>query len=53
MENIEITVKVDYTLNELQKLKVYGNCTTGFFDRIVTLEDFLNTFSKYEIPKGI
>ena len=39
----------DYTLNELQKLKVYGNCTTGFFDRIVTLEDFLNTFSKYDI----
>ncbi|MDO4488186.1 MAG: glycerophosphodiester phosphodiesterase family protein [Eubacteriales bacterium] len=39
----------DYTLRELKKLKVYGNSTTGFYDRVVTLEEFLDKFSAYDI----
>lgn len=43
----------DYDLQELKKLKVYGNCTTGFFDRIVTLSEFLEKFSSYDINFAI
>ena len=39
----------DYTLAELRKLKVTGNATPGFFDRIVTFREFLEVFSVYNI----
>lgn len=39
----------DYTLDELKALKIYGNSTTGFYDRIVTLREFLEKFSSYDI----
>lgn len=39
----------DYTLEELKALKIYGNCTTGFYDRIVTLREFFEKFSAYDI----
>ncbi len=43
----------DYTLEELRKLKIYGNNTTGFYDRIVTLREFLDKFSRYSIQFAI
>ncbi|MBR1970271.1 MAG: hypothetical protein IKA17_07925 [Clostridia bacterium] len=43
----------DFTLEELKKLKVYGNNTTGFYDRIVTLREFLEKFSNYDITFAI
>ena len=43
----------DYTLSELKSLKVYGGCTTGFYDKIVTLREFLEVFSKYNIHFAI
>lgn len=43
----------DYTLSELENLKIYGNNTTGFYDRIVTLRKFLETFSQYDITFAI
>ncbi|MBR5867801.1 MAG: hypothetical protein IKZ21_00025 [Clostridia bacterium] len=43
----------DYTLAELRELKVTGNATTGFFDRIVTLREFLEVFSNYNIHFAI
>lgn len=39
----------DYTLAELQSFRVTGNCTTGFFDRIVTLREFLEKFTPYPL----
>jgi glycerophosphoryl diester phosphodiesterase len=39
----------DYTFEELRKLKVYGSCTTGFYDRIITLREFLENFARYDI----
>jgi len=39
----------DYTWDELKKVKVYGNATSGFYDRIVTLREFLEKFSQYDI----
>ena len=39
----------DYTWDELKDVKIYGNCTTGFYDRIVTLKEFLEKFSQYDI----
>jgi glycerophosphoryl diester phosphodiesterase len=39
----------DYTYEELRKLKVYGSCTTGFYDRIITLREFLENFARYDI----
>lgn len=39
----------NYTLEELKKLKIFGNCTTGFYDRIVTLREFFEKFSAYDI----
>ena len=39
----------DYTLNELRELKIYGNCATGFYDKIPTLEQFLSVFCGYKI----
>ena len=43
----------DFTLEELKKLKIYGNNTTGFYDRIVTLREFLEKFSNYDITFAI
>lgn len=43
----------DYTFEELGKLKIYGNSTTGFYDRIVTLREFLDKFSHYDIQFAI
>lgn len=43
----------DYTYEEIRKIKVFGNSVTGFYDRIVTLEQFLETFSSYNIKFAI
>jgi len=43
----------DYTLEELKKLKIYGNSTTGFYDRVVTFREFLEKFSPYDISFAI
>ena len=39
----------DFTLEELKQMKIYGNSTTGFYDRIITLREFLEKFSHYDI----
>ena len=38
-----------FTWEELQQRRVYGNSTTGFYDRVVTLDAFLEAFSQYDI----
>lgn len=38
----------EHTWAELQRLQVYGKCTTGFYDRIVSLRAFLEKFSGYD-----
>jgi glycerophosphoryl diester phosphodiesterase len=43
----------EYTFEELQNVKIYGNSTTGFYDRIVTLREFLEKFSQYDIQFAI
>lgn len=43
----------DYTWEELKKVKVYGNCTTGFYDRIITFREFLENFASYDIQFAI
>ena len=43
----------DFTLAELQKLKIHGNNTCGFYDKILTLEEFLEKFSNYDISFAI
>jgi len=43
----------DYTWDELRSFRVYGNATTGFYDRIVTLREFLERFSGYDIRFAI
>lgn len=43
----------EYTLAQLKDVKIFGNCTTGFYDRIVTLSEFLEKFSKYDISFAI
>ncbi len=43
----------DYTLDELKHIKVIGNSTNGFYDRIVTLREFLEKFSDYNIKFAI
>ena len=43
----------DFTLEELKEVKIYGNITTGFYDRIVTLREFLEKFSHYDIKFAI
>lgn len=43
----------DYTWDELKNVKIYGSCTTGFYDRIVTLREFLEKFSQYDINFAI
>ncbi len=43
----------DYTWDELKRVKVFGNCSNGFYDRIVTLREFLERFSQYDINFAI
>lgn len=43
----------DFKWEDLKELKIYGNCTTGFFDRIITLREFLEKFSRYDIRFAI
>ncbi|MBR6729688.1 MAG: glycerophosphodiester phosphodiesterase [Clostridia bacterium] len=43
----------DYTLAELKALKIYGNNTTGFYDSVITLREFLEKFSCYDIHFAI
>ena len=42
-----------YTYEELKGMKVYGNSTTGFYDRVVSLKEFLDAFSQYDIQFAI
>ena len=39
----------DHTLEQLQGIKIHGRRTDGFFGRIVTLREFLEKFSCYDI----
>ena len=43
----------DHTFDELKALKIYGNNTTGFYDRIITLREFLEKFANYDIAFAI
>lgn len=43
----------DFTLAELKELEIYGNSTCGFYDRIITLEEFLDKFAAYDIQFAI
>lgn len=43
----------DYTLDELKALKITANVTNHFFDRIVTLREFLEKFASYDINFAI
>ncbi len=43
----------DFTLAELKELKIYGNNTCGFYDRILTLEEFLEKFAFYDLTFAI
>lgn len=43
----------EYTYEALCTLKIYGNNTTGFYDRIVTFKEFLEKFSGYDIQFAI
>ncbi len=39
----------DYTIAQLKQFKVTANAPGNFFDRIVTLEEFLSIFSQYDL----
>lgn len=43
----------DYTWEELQKVKVFGNSHRGFYDRIPTFRAFLEAFAEYDIHFAI
>ena len=43
----------DFTLDDLKQVKIFGNSTTGFYDRIVTFREFLEKFSQYNIKFAI
>lgn len=43
----------DYTLDEIKQIKVMGNSTSGFYDRITTFREFLEKFAHYEIKFAI
>lgn len=43
----------EYTLAQLKDIKIYGNITTRFYDRIITLREFLEKFSSYDISFAI
>jgi len=42
-----------YTSEELRRVKVYGKCESGFYDRIPTLREFLEKFHTYDISFAI
>ena len=41
------------TLDELKNMKIYGNSTTKFYDRVLTLREFLEKFAQYDIKFAI
>ena len=43
----------EFTLKELKELKITGNSTCGFYDHVVTLEEFLVKFAAYDIQFAI
>jgi glycerophosphoryl diester phosphodiesterase len=43
----------NYTYSELRRVKVYGKCESGFYDRIPTLREFLEKFHSYDISLAI
>ncbi len=43
----------EYTWEELQKVKVFGNSYRGFYDRIPAFRTFLETFTQYDITFAI
>lgn len=43
----------DYTWEELQQVKVYGNSHRRFYDRIPTFRAFLESFTQYDIQFAI
>lgn len=43
----------EHTFDKLRELKIYGNNTTGFYDRIVSLREFLERFASYDIKLAI
>lgn len=43
----------ELTFRELKKLKVYGNSVAGFYDRILSLEEFLYHFASYDIELAV
>ncbi len=43
----------DYSYDQLRKAKVYGSSVSGFYDRIVKFETFLEHFSQYDIRFAI
>jgi glycerophosphoryl diester phosphodiesterase len=43
----------DYTYEELKSIEIYGKVTNGFYDRIVTLREFLEKFHSYDINFAI
>lgn len=43
----------DLTLAEMRRLRISGNVTTGFYDRVVTLREFLSAFAAYDISFAI
>lgn len=43
----------DYTYIEISKIKVFGNATAGFYDKIPALREFVEKFSSYNIHFAI
>lgn len=43
----------DYTWEELKDIEIYGSCSTEFYDRVVTLREFLEKFAQYDIHFAI
>lgn len=43
----------DFTFEQLSKLEIRGNSTSGFYDRVVTFREFLEKFSSYPIKFAI
>ncbi len=43
----------EFTLEELKSLRIYGKNQGGFYDRIITLREFLDKFSGYDIQFAI